>query len=85
MTDILQLVGAFGVLAAFIAVQRGWWRPTSYLALIFNLWGSALLAVLALLDEQWGFLLLEAVWAIVSAAGLLGLLRGGPGRPADAH
>jgi hypothetical protein len=45
------------------------------------------LAVIALVDERWGFLLLEGVWSIVSAISLVNVLRrgGGPGgaqRPA---
>jgi hypothetical protein len=39
-----------------------------YLAL--NLAGSLILAVLAWAERQWGFLLLESVWAIVSLWGL---------------
>ena len=39
--------------------------------LALNLVGSAILAVLALIGSQWGFVLLEGVWAIVSAWGLL--------------
>lgn len=70
MSDLLQLLGATAVLAAFIAIQRGWLEPSAYASLILNLAGSALLAVLALIGRQWGFLLLEASWALVSAAGL---------------
>ena len=51
-------------------------RSIAYLAL--NLVGSLILAVLALLDDDWGFLLLEGVWAVVSAAGLIERLRKGP-------
>jgi hypothetical protein len=47
-----------------------------YLAL--NLVGSGLLAVLAWHEEQWGFLLLEGVWALVSLWGLIQVLRGRP-------
>jgi hypothetical protein len=52
-----------------------------YLAL--NLVGSGLLAVLAWHEEQWGFLLLEGVWALVSLWGLIQVLRGRP--TAEAH
>jgi len=71
MLAILQLLGALAVLAAFVAVQRGRITPTSFLSLTLNFAGSAVLAVLALHERQWGFLLLEAVWALVSGYGLI--------------
>ncbi|HEU4393735.1 MAG TPA: hypothetical protein VFR04_08900 [Solirubrobacterales bacterium] len=46
-------------------------QPSSRLYLALNLVGSAILAVLAATSSQWGFLLLEGVWAIVSAWGLV--------------
>ncbi len=79
MADVLQLIGALAVLAAFIGVQLRMTNPTSYFSLILNLCGSALLAVLAFEDEQWGFLLLEAVWAVVSAWSLIGRITGRAG------
>lgn len=78
LADVLQLIGAMAVLAAFIGVQLRRIRPESYVSLILNLSGSSLLAVLALQDRQWGFLLLEAVWAVVSAWGLVARLTGRP-------
>ena len=70
MDQLIQIVGALLILAAFAAVQFDRMRPDSRLYLALNLVGSAILAVLAVAAEQWGFVLLESVWAIVSAWGL---------------
>jgi len=67
MDQVIQIVGALLILAAFAAVQFDRMRPDSRLYLTLNLLGSAILAVLAVAAEQWGFVLLEGVWALVSA------------------
>jgi nicotinamide riboside transporter PnuC len=72
---LLQLIGAVMVLAGFAMVQFGAVRATSCSYLVLNLAGSAILAVLALQGRQWGFLLLEGVWALVSARGLVAWAR----------
>jgi hypothetical protein len=78
MADVLQLVGALLILAPFTAVQLGRSSPASVAYLVLNLLGSVLLAALALTGSQWGFLLLETVWALVSAWGIAQRLRGRP-------
>jgi uncharacterized membrane protein YhaH (DUF805 family) len=75
MLELLQIVGALLVLAAFVALQLKRLRPTSYTYLTLNAAGSALLALLAVIGHQWGFLLLEGTWAAVSVAALVGELR----------
>ena len=75
MDQVVQVVGALLILVAFGAVQFERMRPDSRVYLVLNLVGSAILAVLALVGSQWGFLLLESVWAAVSAWSLLALPR----------
>jgi membrane-bound ClpP family serine protease len=75
VSQVIQVIGSLLVLAAFAAAQRGLLDPKSVVYLVLNLMGSATLAVEALLVAQWGFLLLEGVWALVSAAGLITLRR----------
>jgi hypothetical protein len=77
------VAGALLILVAFAAAQFGRLALHSRLYLALNLIGSLVLAWLALADHQWGFLLLESVWAIVSGWGLLQALRGE--QPAAAH
>lgn len=73
--QVVQILGALLILAAFGAVQFDRMRPDSRAYLALNLGGSAILAVLAVAAAQWGFVLLESVWALVSARGLLATAR----------
>jgi hypothetical protein len=83
MAQLAQVLGAVLILAAYAAAQLGVWNQRSRIYLVLNLVGADVLAVLAWHVEQWGFLLLEAVWALVSLGGLLQVLRGRP--PAEVH
>jgi hypothetical protein len=75
--QVIQIAGALLILAAFILAQRKVLDMRSLTDLLLNLVGAAVLAVVAALDRDWGFLMLEGVWAIVSAAALAGRLRSG--------
>ncbi len=83
MDQVVQIVGAVLILVAFAGVQFGHTDPASRLYLWLNLVGSLILAVLAWHDRQYGFLLLESVWALVSAWSLIQVARGRT--PAGAH
>jgi hypothetical protein len=71
MDQIVQIAGALLILAGFAGAQAGRMSPQSRIYLWLNLVGSVTLTVVALLDKDWGFVMLEAVWAIVSAWSLL--------------
>lgn len=78
MDQVFQVIGALLVLAGFALAQIRVLDQQSYPYLLLNLIGSGILAVLALVERQWGFLLLEGAWAIVSLVSLIARLRGRP-------
>jgi hypothetical protein len=74
MAQAIQIIGALVILVAFSANQLGRLETDSRLYLLLNLIGSTVLAILAVIEGQIGFILLEAVWAVVSAWGLFVIL-----------
>jgi hypothetical protein len=78
MDQVIQVIGALLILAGFTAAQLGRLRLDSATYLLLNLIGSLILAYLAWDERQWGFLLLESVWAVVSAWSLIRVWRGLP-------
>ncbi len=74
--QLVQIVGALLILAGFILTQGNLLDADSYLYLVLNLAGAAILAVLAFQAQRWGFVLLEGVWAAVALAGLILRLSG---------
>jgi hypothetical protein len=79
--QLIEVVGALFILSAFVLAQVGRLATTSLVYLVLNLVGSGILAVVAAIDGDTGFLLLEGVWAAVSAFALAKLLlRSQPGQ-----
>ncbi len=76
MEQLVQIVGAILILVAYAGAQAGRLDQRSISYLVLNLVGSAILAVLAAIEGQPGFLLLESVWAVVSLGSLVSELRG---------
>jgi hypothetical protein len=83
MDQIFQVAGAALILVAYIAAQRNAMSPHSVVYLALNLVGSIVLTGVALHGQDWGFLLLEVVWAAVSGWGLWKVSRGQT--PSAAH
>ena len=75
MDQIVQLIGAVIVLAAFVANQRHLLSSDSRLFLAMNAVGTGILAVIAGIEGDLGFVLLEGVWAVVSVVSLTRALR----------
>lgn len=78
METVVELVGAALILSAFVLAQMGRMQTTSISYMVLNLLGSGTLAVVAAIDGDTGFLLLEGVWAAVSAYSLARSVIAGP-------
>ena len=76
MSQVIQIVGALAILAAFVAAQLGVFDVHSWWYLWLNLLGAVILGIVAWHERQYGFLLLEIVWTIVTAWGLITRARG---------
>ena len=74
MGQVIQIIGALIILGAFAANQLGEMRTDSRLYLLLNLVGSVILCILAVIEGQLGFILLEGVWAAVSGWSLFVIL-----------
>jgi hypothetical protein len=79
MDQLVQIFGSLLILVAFVSAQRGALSAQSRSYLLLNLAGSTILTVLAARERQYGFLLLEFCWALVSAWGLVQMSKTRPG------
>jgi hypothetical protein len=77
MLQVISVLGALAILAAYAANLFGWVNPSNLWYSVANFLGSAVLTVIAVIDGQLGFILLEGTWALVSLWGIVSVLRGG--------
>ena len=66
--EICQVAGAVLILISFAGQQLGWITDKSLTYLLFNAVGAGILAVVAYLGHDWGFLLLDGSWTAISLA-----------------
>lgn len=71
MIQAISLFAALLILIPFAMTQLSRMTTTSASYLAMNMVGSGILTAIAVADRQYGFILLEGVWALMSAAGLL--------------
>jgi hypothetical protein len=80
MIQLASLAGAILILVPFTLSQLGRMAVRSLPYQAMNLVGSATLTTVAIIERQYGFILLEGVWAAMSAVGLGTLLRPASGQ-----
>lgn len=73
--QIISIAGALMVLTAYAALQLRRMQSETYAFQLLNLFGGALLVWAAWTTRQAGLILMEGAWTVVSAYGLLRLIR----------
>ena len=69
--QLVSVLGSLLVLVAYVASQFGRLSAKGLAYAFANIVGSGILAVVAALEAQWGFLLLEGAWALVSLVAVM--------------
>lgn len=72
LLQMISMLGALMVLSAYGLLQSGIWRELNAGYLAFNIVGSLLLGIIAIVDQRVGFIFLEFAWP---GLGLIGVAR----------
>jgi hypothetical protein len=75
MVQVVSVAGALLILLPFTASQLGRLTIQSLAYQGMNLAGSSALTAVAVIERQYGFILLEGVWAVMSLVGMTAVLR----------
>ena len=75
MIQAVSVLGALLCLVPFAGSQLQKLATESVPYQAMNLAGSSLLATVAVIESQYGFILLEGTWAVVSLVGFVRVIR----------
>lgn len=73
--QLVSLLGAVLQLAVYALMQLGRLAIASYPYQLANVIGSLLLTIVATINREYGFILMEGVWFLTSTYGLIRLIR----------
>ena len=68
--QVISFIGAVLILAAYMALQLNRLGAETITFQILNLFGGIFLCTTAVAMRQYGFILVEGLWAVLSAVGL---------------
>lgn len=71
LIDCIGFLGVFQILLAYVLNVSGKVSNKSLLFLILNLTGASMACLASILLNYWPFIILEAVWALVSLYALI--------------
>jgi fluoride ion exporter CrcB/FEX len=71
LIQVVSILGAMMVLGAYAMIQGGLWRELDRGYLALNILGSLMLGVVAILERQIGFVLLEFAWMGLAMWGVI--------------
>ena len=71
MLQAFSLAGALLILLPFAGAQLGRLTVESLSYQVMNLVGATILTIVAVMGRQYGFILLEGTWAVVSLVGIV--------------
>ena len=74
LTDLVGVAGSLCVCSAYFMVSRGKLDATGFPYHILNLVGAGLLLVSLYFKPNLGAIMIEAIWAVIAAGSIIGLL-----------